>query len=307
MRGHLTDPDAPGGLRFVDDLPEPSPAPDELVLDVHAYAINPGEAHLIRQRPHGWRPGQDVSGVVVRAAGDGSGPVKGARIAAIVNGEGWSERVPVPTRWAAEIPDGVPFEQAAALPIAGLTALRGLRYGGFLLGRDLLVTGATGGVGHMAVQLGVAAGAHVTALVSSPERVAEAQALGAHRVVTSLAETEVGMFDHVLDGVGGPILQQAVRRLTSGGLVALYGASGGPAELALFDFLSSAVEARIVGFTSSAPEETKGDDLAILAGLVGDGRLVPTLGLVGDWTETVAAFEALAARQVRGKAVLLRT
>lgn len=77
MRGYITDPAAPGGLRLADDLPEPEPAPHELLLEVRAFGVNRGELFLLRQRRDGWRPGQDVAGVVVRAAADGSGPAVG--------------------------------------------------------------------------------------------------------------------------------------------------------------------------------------------------------------------------------------
>ncbi|KAA2263016.1 zinc-binding dehydrogenase [Solihabitans fulvus] len=304
MRGFITDPSAPSGLRLTEDLPEPEPAEDEFLLGLRAYAINPGEALLISQRPTDWRPGQDVAGVVLRAARDGSGPPEGARVAAILDWAGWAERVPVPTRWATVLDDGVSFEQAATLPIAGLTALRALRAGGAVLGRRVLITGATGGVGQFAVQLAAASGAHVTALVSGPDRVAEARELGAHDVVTTLDGPDLAPFHLVLDGIGGETLTKAVRRLVPGGTVALYGGSGGPANLHIGDFYASGLGARIVSVFGPLPEDTKGEDIGLLAGLVADGRLTPKIGWRGDWTSTQDAFAALAARDYRGKAVL---
>ena len=82
MRGIITDPGGQGGLRLADDLPEPSPAPGEVVLAVRAFSINAGEISLVGQRPDGWRPGQDTAGVAVRAAADGSGPPAGTRLVA---------------------------------------------------------------------------------------------------------------------------------------------------------------------------------------------------------------------------------
>ncbi|MGW4249491.1 alcohol dehydrogenase catalytic domain-containing protein, partial [Nocardia sp. NPDC004722] len=180
MLGYITDPSGPAGLRLAADLPEPQPRPDEVIVEVRAFAINHDELNLIRRRPDGWRPGQDVAGVVVTAAADGSGPAVGARVVCYLDWEGWAERIPVPVKRLAVLPDSVSFERAAALPIAGITALRAVRVGGALLGRRVLITGATGGVGQFAVQLAVAAGATVTALVSRPERIADALALGAH-------------------------------------------------------------------------------------------------------------------------------
>src|SRR5215207_5618574 len=304
MRGFITDPKAPGGLRLAEDLPEPDPAADEVVMEVYAYGINRGELFLLQQRADGWRPGQDVGGVVVHAAADGSGPPEGTRIVGIVDWEGWAERVAVPTRWTAVLSDEVSFEQAASLPIAGLTALRALRVDGPLLGRRVLVTGATGGVGQFAVQLGIAAGAHVTAQVSSPEREEEAQMLGADEIVVSLDDETLDPFDLVLDGVGGPILRDAVHQLAPGATAVTYGVLAGPAELGLPDF-SSSPNAK-VGFIHSYPEETKGVDLATLVRFVGNGQLTPLLGMVRDWEQTREVLDALRDRQVRGKAVLTR-
>jgi NADPH2:quinone reductase len=306
VRGYVTDPSAPGGLRLAGDLPEPEPGAGELLLDVRAYAVNRGEVRLLQLRPDGWRPGQDVAGVVVRPAADGSGPPAGARVVGIVDGAGWSERVAVPTQWAAQLPDAVSFEQAASLPIAGLTALRALRTGGALLGRRVLVTGATGGVGQFAVQLGLAAGAHVTAQVSGPEREQEARTLGAHAVVVELDDDSLGPFDLVLEGVGGPVLRDAIHRLAPGATLASYGTVGGTAEIGRPDF-SAAPGSRLLAFRHADPQDEKGADLATLAGLVADGRLVPRLGLVRDWEETREALDGLRQRRVRGKAVLTRS
>lgn len=306
MRGFITDPDTPGGLRLADDLAEPEPGHGEFLLDVRAFAVNPGERVLIARRPNGWQPGQDVAGVVLEGAADGSGPPVGARIVGVVDWHGWAERVAVPANWSAVIDERVSFEQAASLPVAGLTALRALRLGGAVLGRDVLVIGSTGGVGHLAVQLAVAAGARVTAHVTGPEREAEARALGAHTVVTSLEADDVGPFHLVLSAVGGPLLKQALHRMLPEATAVLYGMLGGPTELGLGDFLSSSVNGRLIGLRHSLPPETKGEDIAILAGLVAEGRLVPRLGLVRDWEHTPDALDALGNREVRGKAVLTR-
>jgi NADPH2:quinone reductase len=302
----ITDPAAAGGLRLADDLPEPTPKPGECVIGLRAFSINFGETLLIKQRPEGWRPGQDVSGVVVRQAADGTGPPEGTRVVAYLEWEGWAERVAAPAYAVAALPDAVTFEQAASLPVAGLTALRALREGGAILGRSVLVTGATGGVGQFAVQLAVAAGATVTAQVSRPDREPEARELGAHRVVVDLDDPALGPFRLVLDGIGGPLLTAAVHRMARGGTLAMYGRAGGsgPAEISISDFYRQAWNARIVGFVSPVPEETKGEDLAILAELVADGRLRPKIGLVLPWEQTTAALAALTSRSFRGKAVL---
>jgi len=305
VRGFIADPNVPGGLRLADDLPEPMPAAGEALVEVRAYSVNRGELFLLKIRPDGWRPGQDLAGVVIQAAADGGGPPVGARVAGLVDWECWAERVAVPSHMAVPLPHSVTFEQAASLPIAGITALRGIRLAGSLLGRRVLVIGATGGVGHFAIQLAVASGAEVTALVTSPERGAQARALGSDEVITSLDGDSLGSFDLVLDGVGGQVLTEAVRLLVPGGIAVTYGTLGGPAPLGLSDFPRGAA-CRVVPLFHAYPLETRGDDLALLVGLVADARLKPLLGMVRDWTETLAVLEALRERQIRGKAVLTR-
>lgn len=320
MRGFATDPAASAGVRLFDDLPEPAPAADELVVEVRAYAINRGELALIQQRTGAWRPGQDVAGLVVRGAEGGGGPPAGSRVVGLVDWHGWAERVAVPVDCAVELPEDVSFEEAASLPIAGITALRALRVAGPLAGRRVLVTGATGGVGHFAIQLAAGAGAHVTAYVSSDERAEFARALGAHDAITSLAEGGEGSeadaggdaggrgepFDVVLDALGGTVLRDALHRMAPEGTAIGYGMVLGTTELSFVDF-RSARNSRFVGLFHAHPPETRGDDLATLVRLVAEGRLRPHLGLIRDWEETPAALGALANRAVRGKAVLTRS
>ena len=306
MRGFITDPDAPGGLRLADDLPEPVPSAGEALVEVRAYSVNRGELFLLQMRPDGWRPGQDLAGLVVQAAEDGSGPPAGTRVVGLVDWECWAERVAVPSSLTVPLPENVSLEEAASLPIAGITALRAIRHGGALLGRRVLVTGATGGVGQFAVQLALVNGAYVTALVPSSQRQPEALALGAEAAVTSLDDDTLGPFDLVLDGIGGRVLTDAVHRLAPGGTAVTYGTLGGPASLGLIDFPRGPA-CRVVPLFHAYPLETRGDDLATLVTLVAAGQLKPLLGMVSDWTETRVVLEALRERRVRGKAVLLRS
>jgi len=306
MLGYITDSAAPNGLDRR-DLPEPEPTPHQAVIEVGAYAINRGELSLLSQRADGWTPGQDLAGVVVAAAADGTGPSAGTRVVGLADWGGWSERVAVPTHRIAPLPETVTFPRAAALPVAGLTALRTLRTGGALLGRRVLVTGASGGVGSFAVQLARAAGAIVTAHVSGPSRVEQARALGADAVITQIGE-DSGPFHLVVDGVGGSVLVDAIHRLAPGGLATAYGvASGERSQIAFFDFNNAQPGGRLEGFrVYLTGEETFGGDLATLAGMVADGRLDPQLGVVRDWSETVEALDALRSRQSTGKVVLTR-
>jgi len=129
------------------EAPEPSPAAGEALVAVDAFSVNRGELVLLKSRPAGWRPGQDIAGRILRPAADGSGPPAGARVVALVEQGGWAERVAARTDRMAILPDVVRVEDAAALPIPGLTALRALRRGGMILGKRVMITGATNGIG----------------------------------------------------------------------------------------------------------------------------------------------------------------
>ena len=307
MLGYLTDSSAPSGIARR-DLPEPRPGPADVLVEVAAFAINRGELSLIERRPDGWTPGQDVAGVVAAAAADGTGPQAGTRVVGMADWGGWSERVAVPSHRIAALPEAVTFAQAAALPVAGLTALRALRTGGALLGRRVLVTGASGGVGSFAVQLARLAGALVTAHVSGPSRADAVTRLGAGEVITEIG-ADAGPFDLVVDGVGGQVLTDAVRRLAPGGLATAYGvASGQRSDIAFYDFAAGAPGARLEGFfIYRTGEQTFGADLALLASLVADGQLEPRVETAMDWDQTAAAVAALRERRATGKLVLTRS
>ena len=96
MLGYITDPSAPAGLDRR-ELPDPEPGPHDVLVAVRAYAINRGELNLLEQRADGWRPGQDLAGVVAQAAADGSGPAPGTPVVGVADGAGWAERATVPS------------------------------------------------------------------------------------------------------------------------------------------------------------------------------------------------------------------
>ncbi|MET0564971.1 MAG: zinc-binding dehydrogenase [Acidimicrobiia bacterium] len=288
------------------DLPQPEPTRGEALVETRAVAVNRGELRLLRARPGGWHPGQDVAGVVVEQAADGSGPPVGTRVVAWPEQAGWAELVAVPTTHLAHLADHVTFPEAATLPIAGMTALRALRLGGHLVGKRVLVTGAAGGVGRFAVELAAGFGATVTGVAADEARAIGLEEIGAGRIAFGLDDVE-GPFDLILDAAGGPSLEAAVRLIAPGGDIVVYGnSSDSPAQISFGDFRGHAL-ARITAFfvyESGAPP-TFGEDLQSLADMVSDGRLHPQIGLEVPWMEANAAFEALANRQVNGKAVLL--
>ena len=288
------------------EVEEPSPAPDESIVAVRAVSINRGELRLLSVRPAGWRPGQDIAGTVVSAATDGGGPAVGSRVVGLVDQAGWAERVAVPHSRIAALPDGVSFALAATLPVAGLTALRALRLGGMLLGRSVLVTGASGGVGHLAVQLAARQGAKVTGISRNPERGKSLLQAGDVEIVSDIA-TLRGDFDLILESVGGGSLTAALRLVGRDGIVAMFGNSSGQESTVAFQPLVGRPNARLYSFFvfESGEPPTFGQDLGVMAQEIAAGRLHPQIGLEASWRDPLEALAALRERAMEGKAILL--
>ncbi|HZT89757.1 MAG TPA: zinc-binding dehydrogenase [Stellaceae bacterium] len=285
------------------EVAEAQPKPNEAVVEVRAFSLNRGELRLFQVRPEGWRPGQDIAGVVVRQAADGSGPPAGARVVGLCDWEGWAERAAVPSHRLAALPDNVSFEAAAALPVAGLTALRTLRHGAPLLGKRVLITGAAGGVGNLAVQLAARSGARVTAVVGSAERARVVEGLGAAQIVIGIEAAE-GRYALILEAAGGTSLAAALERIEPKGTIVIFGNSSGEPTPLDFRQFAEHQNARIQGFHyfTSEPEERFGPDLALLASLVADGSLEPCV-VAHDWRDLPRIGPLLRNRQIAGKAV----
>ena len=283
------------------EVAEPQPAANEALVEVRAFSLNRGELRLFQIRPEGWRPGQDIGGVVIRPAANGCGPEAGARVVALTDNAGWAERVAVPAHRMAVLPDNVLLEEAAALPVAGLTALRTLRHGAPLLGKRVLITGAAGGVGHMAVQIAARSGARVTAVVGGPERGRHLR--GTEAMIEGIDKAE-GRFALILESAGGSSLAAAIAHIEAKGTIVIFGnSSGDPTSFSFRDFAEHP-NARIQGFSyfTSEPEDRFAPDLALLVWLVADGSLKPHL-VEHSWRELAQIGPQLRDRQIRGKAV----
>jgi NADPH:quinone reductase-like Zn-dependent oxidoreductase len=293
----------PHGLRL-GEAADPSPGPAQALVRVTATSLNFGEVrYLSRVQEPGGVAGWDAAGMVVTPAADGSGPPAGARVVTFGWSGGWAELRAVDTGELAVLPDGVTDTAAAALPVAGVTALRAVRGLGPVVGRRVLVTGASGGVGRFAVQLAARAGAYVIASVGRPERGAGLRELGAAEVVVGLGGLEEGgpVFG-VIDNVGGQQLADAYGQLEPGGLALAIGkASGDPTTIDFEEARLANPGARVAAFFVGPGV---GPDLAYLVELVRDGGLDPQVGWQGPWDRVADAADALFGRRVAGKAVL---
>src|SRR5437868_9221299 len=228
VRAVVVDPSSPEGLAVkpVEMAPAGS---DEVTVRVTAISLNRGEVRrATSQGKPGDRPGWDFAGIVEEPAANGSGPPVGSRVVGLLPSGAWAERVRAPNHAVAPLPGTVTDAQAATLPVAGLTALHALRQGGLVLGRKVLVDGASGGVGHLAVQLAAASGALVWGQVRQAQFRAAIEEWCGERVVLGAdlkAAAPHGPFHLILDSVGGATLAAALTMLAPGGTCVTFGVS----------------------------------------------------------------------------------
>jgi len=317
----------PEVLRY-EDAPLPALNPDEVLVRVHAVGINPPDWYLrdgYKMLPPEWRPtvplpvipGSDISGVVVAVGDDVQGFSIGDEVFGMIRfpsygkSAAYAEYVAAPASDLAHKPAGIDHMQAAAAPMAGLTAWQFLIELGHnvqnplqpdmhrpvpLQGKTVLVNGAAGGVGHFAVQLAKLKGAHVIA-VASDKHESFLRALGADEFIDykkNAPEDVVQNIDLVLDTLGGPTTGRFLRTLKRGG-----------ALFPVFLGFSHAEEAEKLGITVSMTQvRSNGSQLAELARLLNDGTVRVAIDSTFPLANARQAHERAAGGHIQGKLVL---
>jgi NADPH:quinone reductase-like Zn-dependent oxidoreductase len=302
------------------EVATPEPAADQVLIRVRASSLNMYDWHMTSGTPYMARaqaglrvpkdpiPGADVAGVVEAVGADVTGFAPGDEVFGCVGSGALAELVCATERQIAAKPGTVDFEQAAAVPLAGVTALQGLRdVGGLQSGQQVLVNGASGGVGTFAVQIAKPLGATVTA-VCSTAKVDMIRSIGADHVIDytreDFTETERG-YDVLFDNVGDRPWSETKRVLAEGGIdVAVTGPKHrllGPVRELIFRKAAAAFDSRrFAWFISSI----KPDDLEYLAGLLASGAVAPVIEATYPLERTAEALWYLGEGHAAGKLVI---
>ena len=307
---------SPDVLR-VEKVEKPEPNEEQVLVRVHASSVNAHDWHMLRGKPYiarlseGLRRpkspslGLDVAGVVeaVGAAVTHVGPgdrVFGSRSGAFAEYVAGKTMVPMP--------ENLTFEQAAAVPTAGLTALQGLRdKGGIRSGQRVLIIGAGGGVGSMAVQIAKAFEAEVTA-TTSPRALDVVRSLGADQVIDRTAEdvTRMGTrYDLVLDIGGALPLSRLARILTDEGRLVMVAPGAGQWAGPIVRVLGGIIRTRLGNRQLRAFLATPNrEDLLVLKELIEDGKLRPVVDRTYSFEEIPEAIRHVESGRARGKVVI---
>jgi NADPH:quinone reductase len=308
MRALVADSTASPALSLA-DVPEPTPGPGRLLLEMEAASVNRGEIRSAAKQPPGTVIGWDVAGTVA-AVGDGVSQFEvGERVVALSpDGGSFAERVVVPAEWTAPLPSGCDYVTAATLPVAGVTAIGILRLARAHAGDRVLVTGAAGGVGQFALQLALQARATVTGQAAGEERAAAVRATGAEALVHPGDGSPVdGEFDVVLDGIGGTMFGPLLDATARSGRMVVYGNSAdAPSTFRVEAFYPKGIS--ILGFRvfTSVPSAQAVMDMASLADQATTGTLEVKVQATAPLADALPLVADLYARKVTGKVVITR-
>jgi len=307
------------GSLVVRDVDTPAPGEGEVLVAVRATSLNAvdwygfrGRPYLARplmglRRPKSGRVGSDFAGVVVAVGGAGDGLAPGDEVYGCQAGA-FAECL-VAGKAVARKPSNLSFEEAAAVPLAGLTALQGFRdHGGVRAGQRVLVNGASGGVGTLAVQVARSLGAEVHA-VCSMRNVEQARELGASRIFDYTREDFARSgerYDVLFDNAGNRSWSSMRRVLAPGGTIVLVGGPRtkrmlGPLGHILRVMLAAKVARRKAVFFIAKPN---GDDLAVLRDLVESGQVRPVIEQRYEFGRIGEAMQRMTDGHVRAKLVV---
>jgi NADPH2:quinone reductase len=306
----------------LEDVAAPSPGPRQVLIDVRATGVNYADALMVagryQTRPEfPFSPGLETAGVVARCGEGVTRLAPGARVMAILAHGGFAEQALADEAEAFPIPDGMPFDEAGAFPIAYISSHVALRWQGRLEpGETLLVLGAAGGVGLAAVEIGKAMGARVIAGASTTERLAVARAHGADALVgyatESLTDRVMALTDGrgadvCFDPVGGALFDAALSSLGWGGRILLIGFVGGvpriPANRLLVKH-RAALGSSLRYFRWHAPDRLRRSVEELLEWYRA-GRLRPAVTRRLPLERGVEAIRLLTDRRAHGKVVVV--
>jgi len=305
----------------VDELPAPDLGSGQVRVRVHAAAVNFPDVLIVANRYQitvapPFVPGSEFAGTVAEVGDGVTGLAAGDRVFGTALVGAFAEQVVVGAATLTSTPAGVDDRAAAAFGVAHRTAYHVLRSTAALQpGEELIVLGAGGGVGLAAVQLGVAFGARVTAVASSPEKLEAAASAGALRLIDhrardlrhALREALPDGGDVVVDPVGGDLSEPALRSLRWGGRFVTVGyASGAIPRIPLNLVLLKGVQ--IVGFqfgafAAHAPDELRRNEDELMA-LLATGRASPHIGATFELADTAAALRYVGDGRAVGKVVI---
>lgn len=298
----------------------PVPGHDEVLICVHAAGLDRGTWHVMTgeprfarlalglRRPKGLVPGLDLAGVVVAVGSNVTRFRPGDEVFGIGQGT-FAEYCVARADKLARKPEGLPYEQAAAVPISGLTAFQAvLDVGRLQAGQRVLILGASGGVGSFAVQIARSAGGHVTG-VCRTDKVDLVRELGANDVVDYLTSDPLAVtdpYDLIVDIGGGRSLGRLRQTLTRQGTLVIVGSETGDRWLGIGRQLRATainpfVSQRLVMLISSE----NGADLERLRLLIVKGEVRPIVERTFPLAEAATAMRRLAAGEARGKLVIV--
>jgi len=302
----------------IEHRPSPQVSAGQVRVRVAAAAVNFPDVLLVADQyqvsvPPPFVPGSEFAGTVVECADDVGDLAVGDRVSGAVLCGAFAEEVVVAAAGLSRIPDGVDDRSAAAFGVAHGTAYHTLRsMARVRAGDELVVLGAGGGVGLAAVQLGVALGATVTAVASSPEKLSAAADYGAAKLINhrecalrdALRDALPEGAHAVIDPVGGELAEPALRSLRRGGRFVTVGfASGTIPRIPLNLVLVKGIH--ILGFHfQDVPPEEFARNQAELRELLGGGRVRPHISAVYPLSEVTAALRHVADGRAVGKVVI---